>query len=499
MVVRHKDIFFANIAGVDHGECHLDLYLPDKLQDRDIRYSDQDLNEEKATEDDKYDSIKEVLNAQDDRSNVSVDSEGIYNQEKLLTGDGTRDKNVDTFYLDSGRSKDTDSGSSGVPFVLFIHGGGWRRGGRAAWKHFLYFDVNFLVAFLQFFVGTYGNIGEVLAENNIACAVVSYPLTEAGPVVLLVEMLLSYIQSAFFVFVSSLPIFGILLLYRTIFHSSHNNTYELIFKENDTFSVFRACVLLASLITNIATSLLFFLSRRQFNISFKQIRCLSVALGVSLVIAYNSSSPVHHLVILTLVLNQIMIFYQRIRRHGSTYEEQVKAVAQAVKWAKCFSEETGKTDVNRLYLMGHSAGGHLVTLSALDESILASVACSTNDLKGVISISGVYDLLCLNKHWLRHVYLEPTFGRSPNKWLDASPAHLAKRTKSSNIMPKFLLMLAEKDLFLKSQSFKFARTLDELQVECKHVEIRKSNHFNIVTNTSTREGSTLSHVLDFVK
>lgn len=119
--------------------------------------------------------------------------------------------------------------------------------------------------------------------------------------------------------------------------------------------------------------------------------------------------------------------------------------------------------------------------------------------QGIISVSGVYDLLCLNKHWLRPVYLEPTFGRDCTTWFEASPEHLAKRNKTSSTMPRFLLMLAERDLFLKSQSFKFAKTLEELQYDCQHVEICKANHFSIVTNTSTKEGTTLSYVLDFVQ
>ena len=119
--------------------------------------------------------------------------------------------------------------------------------------------------------------------------------------------------------------------------------------------------------------------------------------------------------------------------------------------------------------------------------------------QGVISISGVYDLLCLNKHWLRHVYLEPTFGTNSKQLLKASPEHLAQRKETSKTMPKFLLMLAENDLFLKVQSYKFAQTLDKLNFECKHVEISKSNHFNIVTKTDISKGSTMSNVIEFVK
>ncbi|XP_060585844.1 uncharacterized protein LOC132741641 [Ruditapes philippinarum] len=485
MVVIHKDVFFANIPGVEHGDCHLDLYLPDDVRtyERNNEIHKKDTN-----------AVNNIRN--------KGDKDGTYN----IVND-IRETNENQEHINNRYSRDKfndDSGSSeskSVPFVLFIHGGGWRRGGRSAWKHYLFFDVNFLVAFLQYFIGSYGNIGEVLAQNNIACAIVSYPLTEAGPVVLIVEMLLSYIQSVFVIFVLCLPIHGLLLLflYGIVDNSRFYVTRELIYLENGVITNLNTLFLITLTFTNSVIATLFFFKRKEFNISIMHIRLFGLSLFAVLVLSFYSNSLLHYLAISTLILTQTMIFYQRIRRYGSTYDGQVKAVAQAVRWAKCFCEETGHIDINRLYLMGHSAGGHLATLSALDESILAEVACSTEDVKGVISISGVYDLLCLNKHWLRHVYLEPTFGTSSKQWLQASPEHLAQRSKSANTMPKFLLILAEYDIFLKSQSYKFAQTLGKLNLECKHVEISKSNHFNVVTNTSTGKGTTLSYVIEFIK
>ena len=357
MVVIHKDIFYADIPGVEHGDCHLDLYLPDQVQENN--------SSETLYEKVRYNSASRNIHS--DIYNVAKDT-GVKHEKPINK------------YSKHKFVGDSTKGVS-VPFVLFIHGGGWRRGGRSAWKHFLYFDVNFLVAFLQLIVGSYGNIGEVLAENNIACAVVSYPLTEAGPVVLLVEMFMSYIQCVLVVFVTSSPILGLLLIYKAINHHSFNVTCEVIFKENETCSVFKTLFLIAMTLTNFAIALLFVFRRKEFNISIIQLRLFGLALIASLVVSFCSNSPFYYLVISTLVMTQSMIFCQRMKRHGSTYDGQVKAVAQAVRWSKCFGQESRYIDINRLYLMGHSAGGHLVTLLVLDESFLAEVACSSEDIK----------------------------------------------------------------------------------------------------------------------
>lgn len=385
MVVVYKDIFFANIPGIDHGECHLDLYLPNMLPGNGSVHDKEHNALNIIADDEIYDGIKAV-------KKTTNGSQGVHMPKKVdktLYVKDTVKSAGDTVAFDDeltgniGTRESYSGNNLSVPFVLFIHGGGWRRGGRTAWKHFIYFDVNFLVAFLQYFRRTYSNIGETLAENKIACAVISYPLTEAGPLVLLVEMLMSYLQCMLFVFFCCLPVIGLLSLIRTI------NTWEFVFNEHASASnagIAKLVVTMAMLATNLATSLLFFIRRKQFDISINQIRLFSVVITMCCLVSRLASAPVIVLVSSTLVVNQVMLFIQRFSRYGARYEQQVNAVAQALKWAKRFCEDTGYTDATRLYLMGHSAGGHLATLLALDESALSSASCSSIDLKVIFMI-----------------------------------------------------------------------------------------------------------------
>jgi acetyl esterase/lipase len=54
-----------------------------------------------------------------------------------------------------------------------------------------------------------------------------------------------------------------------------------------------------------------------------------------------------------------------------------------------------KGDPEKLYIMGHSAGGHLVTMVALDPQWLAAHGLETSAIKGVIGLAGGYDFLPL--------------------------------------------------------------------------------------------------------
>jgi acetyl esterase/lipase len=74
---------------------------------------------------------------------------------------------------------------------------------------------------------------------------------------------------------------------------------------------------------------------------------------------------------------------------GVKHPEHIKDVARAVAWTRAHIGEYGG-DTKRLFLAGHSAGGHLVSLLATDESYLKAEGLSAADFKGVISISGVY-------------------------------------------------------------------------------------------------------------
>jgi acetyl esterase/lipase len=65
--------------------------------------------------------------------------------------------------------------------------------------------------------------------------------------------------------------------------------------------------------------------------------------------------------------------------------------AKAVAWARASARELG-ADPQRIFLMGHSAGAHIVGLLAADAQYLAAVGMQPSDLAGVIGLAGPYDV-----------------------------------------------------------------------------------------------------------
>jgi acetyl esterase/lipase len=76
---------------------------------------------------------------------------------------------------------------------------------------------------------------------------------------------------------------------------------------------------------------------------------------------------------------------------NAVHPDHIKDVAAAFRWVK---QNIGPYGGNKdyIYLFGQSAGAHLAALLATDSQYLTEVGCSTQDIKGLIAMSGVYEL-----------------------------------------------------------------------------------------------------------
>jgi acetyl esterase/lipase len=66
--------------------------------------------------------------------------------------------------------------------------------------------------------------------------------------------------------------------------------------------------------------------------------------------------------------------------------------AAAIRWTHANIARYGG-DPDRIILAGHSAGGHIAALAALDESWLGDLARPGGAIRGVVGIAGAYDFL----------------------------------------------------------------------------------------------------------
>lgn len=116
---------------------------------------------------------------------------------------------------------------------------------------------------------------------------------------------------------------------------------------------------------------------------------------------------------------------------AATYEDMADDVAKALNWVIENAAEK-KFDVERISLIGHSAGGHLLTLVATDPKYLAAYNLSVKNIHTLVNIEGPVDL---NDFITQVPKYEEVYGEDESVWQAASPiTYLQKQPQPPTLL-----------------------------------------------------------------
>jgi acetyl esterase/lipase len=166
----------------------------------------------------------------------------------------------------------------------------------------------------------------------------------------------------------------------------------------------------------------------------------------------------------------------------------VRDLARALAWTvKNIKQYGGRPD--QIFLSGHSAGGHLVALLATDDSYLKAEGLTLKAIKGVMPISGVYQLP-------KQEMLAPVFGKDLAVRKNASPISHARADA-----PPFLLLYADDDLPTcgKAASEAFCKALRAKKCPAGLVEVKGCNHIMILIKTASDRSTGVKAMLAFIR
>lgn len=210
------------------------------------------------------------------------------------------------------------------------------------------------------------------------------------------------------------------------------------------------------------------------------------------------------------------------------HPQHVRDVARAVAWTHGHIGRFGG-DPKQLFLLGHSAGGHLVSLLATDESYLRAEGLKGSDIKGVVSASGVYRVPTapmrvrlggsgpgaarIDQQWpLRgdpRLSLDfllpsgeitvdiaaPAFGPDPRERAKASPVMHVRPG-----LPPFLLLISANDLpTLSETAGEFHRALLREGCAARLVKLDRRNHNSLIFSAITPEDPAARTILEFLR
>jgi acetyl esterase/lipase len=158
----------------------------------------------------------------------------------------------------------------------------------------------------------------------------------------------------------------------------------------------------------------------------------------------------------------------------ATVEQQAADVASAVAWLRSNAGRQG-LDPNRIVLMGHSAGAHLVALVGTDPRYLKGAGVPMSAIKGVVLLDGAgYDVptqASAEMNIVRPMY-EAAFSTDPKRQAALSPTHHAAAPNVS----RWLILPIQRRADSQAQSKGLADALNNAGAKATVVAVPDESH-----------------------
>lgn len=178
------------------------------------------------------------------------------------------------------------------------------------------------------------------------------------------------------------------------------------------------------------------------------------------------------------------------------YNDMAYASAMSVKWVYDNIERFGG-DPEKIFVSGHSAGGHLAALISVRDQYMDSAGMKS-PVKGAILIDAagldMYGYLIEEKKPEGHSYLK-TFTPNPSEWKKASPLYYLHEG-----MPRFLIYRGEKTYpsILKANE-KFVKALPKYVSKVKYKVLKRKRHVPMITQFFRTWNPTYDEILEFMR
>ncbi len=190
----------------------------------------------------------------------------------------------------------------------------------------------------------------------------------------------------------------------------------------------------------------------------------------------------------------VIIDYPKSPKAG--YDEMAIDVATAVKWVK----ENIKTyggDPNKIFISGHSAGGHLAALIAIKKDYFNHVGIE-NPLKGIILIDAagldMYGYLKSENFEAGNTYLN-TFSNNPKVWKEASPLYFLH----NDMLPMLIYRGSKTYPSIETSNEKFVAALKGFVPQPNYTILNGKKHVPMITQFFNTSNDRYKEIKAFMK
>ena len=177
------------------------------------------------------------------------------------------------------------------------------------------------------------------------------------------------------------------------------------------------------------------------------------------------------------------------------YKNMAEAVVASVKWVKDSIQKYGGNP-KKIFISGHSAGGHLAALVGIDDVYFEAIGIK-NPIQGIVLIDAagldMFGYLKEQKFSEEHTYLK-TFSKSANDWKNATPLYHLHQG-----MPPILILRGEKTYpSIKSSNEKFAKALKVYQPNFDYTIQKRKKHIPMITQFYNSYNPMYALIIDFI-
>ena len=164
----------------------------------------------------------------------------------------------------------------------------------------------------------------------------------------------------------------------------------------------------------------------------------------------------------------------------------IQDVARAFAWTyHNIGKYGGRQD--RIFVCGHSAGGHLVALLACDDSHLKAEKLTRKAIRGMVPLCGVYTIMPI-------LIFQGAFGTDAEVCKAASPL-----THVAGDHPPALIVYADKDYpTLDVMAETFCKKLKACKCEARTLKVDKRTHISLIVQTANEADPTTQAILRFI-
>lgn len=182
----------------------------------------------------------------------------------------------------------------------------------------------------------------------------------------------------------------------------------------------------------------------------------------------------------------------------ATIDDLLDDVMIALRWTEEHAgEHAGERDPAKVFMMGHSAGGHVVALIGSDDEQHARRGMNPALVRGYIPLSGIWDIAGMASTEgpaFNEKVTYPVFGREPARWAAYSP-----QTKLSATSRPFLIAIGDHDYpYLIPQAERARARLIEVGAPPAWLVAKGNQHDGMVLRFGAKGDNLTDAVVAFV-